>query len=138
MNMQWNIDLAAPPLKSKTQQSNIKQECYPGGFENEIFVEDGEDNSGDKFGCSTSANKKAKQVTFLSGSQQEKFVLEMQLTAMVQSFANNQTLFFSKFGPAFGKLGRVGYAIEGQVAETESKFTRLGMLTEVDLSSCML
>ena len=129
MNMQWNIDLTAPPLKSETYQSSIQQECYPGSFDTSL------DASGDKFGCTTSANTKAKQVTFLPGGQEEKFLLEMQLAAMVQSFANNQTLFFSKFGPAFGKLGRVGYAIEGQVA---SKFTRLGVLKEVDLSSCLL
>ena len=84
-----------------------------------------------------SSNKKAKQVTFLSGGQEEKFLLKMQLAAMVQSFANNQTLFFSKFGPAFGKLGRVGYAIEGQVCDKAKKFTRLGVLKEVDMSSCM-
>ncbi len=134
--MQWNIDLTAPPLKSKSQQSNIQQECLPGSFENEIFAEDGQDSSGNKFGCTKSSTKKAKQVTFLSGDQEEKFLLEMQLAAMVQSFANNQTLFFSKFGPAFGKLGSVGYAIEGQVANKASNFTRLGVLKEVDLSSC--
>lgn len=129
--MQWNIDLTAPPLKSTTQQSKIKQECDPGDPEKE-------DKDDKKFGCSSSANKEAKQFTFLPGSQQQKFVLEMQLKAMVQSFADDQALFFEKFGPALGKLGRVGYAIDGQIEVKEPKFTRLGTLKEVDLTTCEL
>lgn len=152
MNMQWNIDLTAPPLKSKTMQSGIKQECYPGDRENEKFSDDdgGEDEEGgdddaidceqceddDEFGCTMSANKISS--TFHSGSDNEKFLIEMELAAMVQSFALDQSLFFDKFGQAFGKLGHVGYAIEGQTEDKEPKYMRLGTLKAVDLLSCEL
>ncbi len=79
MNLQWNIDLTAPPLKSKTQQSKIKQVCDEGDYEKD-------DEDDEKFGCSASANKEEKQATFLPGSLNKKFKLEMELKAMVQSF----------------------------------------------------
>ena len=132
--MQWNVDLTAPPLKSATQQSNIQQECDPGNIEN-TFEDDLKTKD---FGCTKSANVIAKQVTFLPGSPKKKFLLQMELVDMLQSFANDQVYFFSKFGPALAKLGSVGYAIEGQVEDKQSNFTRLGMLKKVDMSTCYL
>ncbi len=138
MNMQWNIDLTAPPLKCNSRQHKRKQECHPGHFENDLFAHELEATSVDEeFGCSRSGNKIANQVTFIPESQNTKFQ-KMELAAMVQSFANDEALFFDEFGRALGKLGSVGYAIEGQIAEKESKFTRLGILKVVDLSTCEL
>ena len=134
MNMQWNIDLSAPPTSSTTrrleeeeeEEGNEIQECEPP-------VHDGEASL---LGCSPSTNPSEVQTFALSNNGPLKNELPMPPLDQVQEYANNAQKFFDDFSRALSDLSKVGYGVVGQVPRSEGKYEKLGMLRHIDLSTC--